>query len=259
MMNVVRGMEDAFSSYGISMVQGTINSNRQLPPIVARGEVDGVIIWPELGEVNPETLEVLRNYQRVYLMTGREKYLPGDRVLNNNERIGILAAKYLIRKGCDKLLQLDFSDPHRTRSAWIERWYGFEEYDPAVEARRLVLGLRSQDTVEMKFPDDERITDELRKAIFENGYNGIFFVCDSLAAMCYPLLRRLGIKIGTDIQVVSCNNERSILAGLDPMPASIDLRPEEIGRKAVEQLRWRLVHPQDKSKVMVEIEPVLNV
>jgi DNA-binding LacI/PurR family transcriptional regulator len=77
--------------------------------------------------------------------------------------------------------------------------------------------------------------------------------------MCYPLLRRLGIKIGTDIQVVSCNNERSILAGLDPMPASIDLRPEEIGRKAVEQLRWRLVHPQDKSKVMVEIEPVLNV
>jgi LacI family transcriptional regulator len=76
--------------------------------------------------------------------------------------------------------------------------------------------------------------------------------------MVYPLLKRLGVKIGTDVKVVSCNNERSILAGLDPMPASIDLCPEDIGRRAVEQLRWRITNPNDSSKIIIEVEPQLK-
>ncbi len=256
MMNVVRGIDEALASYGISMIQGVVNANRQLPPIVSGGGVDGVIIWPDLGEVSQSCLSVLRNYQRVYVMTGRERVLPGDRVLNNNEKIGILAAEYLVSAGCEKLLYIDFNDPHRARSAWMERWYGFDEYCGNIPARRVVMDIRSHETLDMKMSQENKVLETLRGVFAEKDfYDGIFFACDSLTAMIYPLLRRIGINIGEDVKVISCNNERSILAGLDPMPVSIDLHPEEIGAKAVEQLKWRLENQYDKNKVIVEIEP----
>ena len=260
MMNVVHGIEEALASYGMSMIQGTINSNRQLPPIVSRGEVDGVIIWPDFVDVSEETLEILNNYQRVYLMTGRERYLSGDRVLNNNEKVGVLAAEYLTLKGHRKILQIDFDDEHRSKSAWIERWYGFEEYSSTTEAKRLVVGIRSNETLQLTLPNEKSIFNSLKEVFGKDDYpTGIFCTCDSLTAMIYPLIQRMGIIIGKDVQIVSCNNERSILAGLDPLPASIDICPEEIGRCAVEQLRWRVANPDDTSKRIVEIEPRLVV
>jgi len=258
MMNVIRGIEDTLASYGMSMVQGTINSNRQLPPIVTRGEVDGVIIWPDLGDVSDETLHILRNYQRVYLMTGREDRIPGDRVLTNNGKIGVLAANYLLSKGCRNLLQIDLDDVHKTKSAWIERWYGFEAYSTKVSAKRMVLNIRLNELLDLKVDNEDEAVRSLQSAIQGEGVTGIFCSSDSLTAVIYPLLRKMGIEIGRDVELISCNNERSILAGLEPLPVSIDLCPEEIGRRAVEQLRWRVVNPYDTSRHIIEVEPMLN-
>ena len=61
-----------------------------------------------------------------------------------------------------------------------------------------------------------------------------------------------------DVELMSCNNERSILAGLDPSPLSIDICPEEIGHRAVEQLRWRVGNPCDTCRHIIEVEPMLN-
>lgn len=258
MMNVIRGIEDTLASYGMSMVQGTINANRQLPPIVSRGEVDGVIIWPDLGDVSDETIGVLKNYQCVYLMTGREDRIPGDRVLTNNGKIGVLAAKYLISKGCKNLLQIDLDDIHKTKSAWIERWYGFEAYSREVNAKRLVFNVRLNEILDLKIENKDEAKRSLQSVIQGYGVTGIFCVSDSLAAVIYPLLRKMGIEIGRDVELISCNNERSILAGLDPLPVSIDICPEEIGRRAVEQLRWRVVNPYDTCRHIIEVEPMLN-
>ncbi len=259
MMNVIRGVEDALASYGMSMVQGTINANRQLPPIVTRGEVDGVIIWPDLGDVSDETIGVLKNYQCVYLLTGREDRIQGDRVLTNNGKIGVLAANYLISKGCKNLLQIDLDDVHKTKSAWIERWYGFEAYSRNVNAKRLVLNVRLNEILDLKVDNENEVIRSLQSAMQGDGVTGIFCASDSLTAVIYPLLRKMGIDIGKDVELISCNNERSILAGLDPLPLSIDICPEEIGRRAVEQLRWRVVNPYDTSRHIIEVEPMLNL
>ncbi|MCF7974969.1 MAG: hypothetical protein K9N55_14220, partial [Phycisphaerae bacterium] len=64
-----------------------------------------------------------------------------------------------------------------------------------------------------------------------------------------------GIQPGRDLEIISCNNETSLLAGLAPRPISIDIQPETIGKKAVEQLRWRILHPDDESQITIEVSP----
>jgi transcriptional regulator with XRE-family HTH domain len=103
MLDVLHGIEETLAGHGMSMVQGAISSPRQLPPIVSRGEVDGIIIWPNLDGVPDEMIEALRRYKVVYVMTAVEERLPGDRIKNNNRQIGRIAARYLLDRGHRKL------------------------------------------------------------------------------------------------------------------------------------------------------------
>ena len=258
MMSVVRGIEETLAFYGMSMIQCVVNSNRELPPIITRGEVDGVIIWPSLDGASQETIQILSNYQRVYVMTGREKYLPGDRVLNDNEQVGILAANYLLSKGHSNLIQIDSSERDRHRSSWVERWYGFEETAANAIVNRVLLTIDANETLLPRVSNEQEICESLSDVLVgKNKPTGIFCTCDATTAIIYPLLRRIGINVGRDVEIVSCNNETSILTGLDPMPASIDICPEKIGAKAVEQLRWRIIHPDHEYRMLIEIKPRL--
>lgn len=260
MMSVMHGIEETLGSYGISMIQCVVNSTRQLPPIISRGEIDGVIIWPSLEGASHETIEILSMYPRVYVMTGREKRLPGDRVLNDNEQVGAIAANHLISRGHKSLVQLDYNDESREKSAWLNRWYGFSETaaNSGISVERVVLPVGTEDTVVMRFAEEPRVCDMLKAAMLgENKPTGAFSTCDALTAMLYPLMKRLGIDIGKQVEMVSCNNEQSILAGLDPLPPSIDIHPESIGRRAVEQLRWRIMNREHGYRISIEIMPEL--
>jgi hypothetical protein len=69
-------------------------------------------------------------------------------------------------------------------------------------------------------------------------------------------LQRGGIEIGPGkVEVVSCNNEKPYLVGLDPTPTEIDIRASSIGLRGVEQLVWRLEHPNVPERIVQTIEP----
>jgi hypothetical protein len=60
------------------------------------------------------------------------------------------------------------------------------------------------------------------------------------------------------VELVSCNNEQPHYAGLAAEPARIDIRPEAIGRRGVEQLMWRMRRgPEVPERVRVMVDPVL--
>ena len=61
----------------------------------------------------------------------------------------------------------------------------------------------------------------------------------------YPMLVQRGIRPGSDVQIISCNNEQSGLAMLSPRPATIDLGTDEIGRWAVTRLVNRIARPSE--------------
>jgi len=87
--------------------------------------------------------------------------------------------------------------------------------------------------------------------------DGVFVPGDGEAAIFHPLLLKHGLMPGKDLQLISCNNEHSHLAGLDPRPATIDIRFETIGRLGVSQLLWRIANPAVPGRARTTVEPVL--
>ena len=259
MLDVLNGIEECLASHGMSMVQGAISSDRQLPPIVARGGVDGVIIWPNLDGVPDETVEILRSFKVVYVMTAVEERLPGDRIKNNNREIGRLAAKYLHSKGHRKIGYITPSALMLQRNM-CDRWLAFSHFinEVGMETSKVVIEQSPTDLLDVDF-DREMLIHQAVKNLFssEQRPSGVFITCDSLTAKIYPILRSIGIQPGRDVEIVSCNNEVSLLAGLEPKPVRIDIQAEVIGRKAVEQLRWRIMHPEDESQITIEVQPKL--
>lgn len=261
MLDVVHGIEEALSAHGMSMVQGAISTGRHLPPIVSRGEVDGVIVWPNLDNVSEETIEILRNFKVVYVMTAIEERLAGDRVKNNNRQIGRMAAKYLLGKGHKRIGYITPTALDLQQNM-CERWISFSNLvaEKKAQAVQLVVQQSPTDLLEVDMDNDIAIQNSL-KSMFESEKSptGIFVTCDSLTAKIYPILKSMGIEIGKDIEIISCDNQVSLLAGLEPKPVSIDIQAQLIGKKAVEQLRWRIMHPDDDSQRTIEIQPKLLV
>ena len=87
---------------------------------------------------------------------------------------------------------------------------------------------------------------------------GLFVAEDHLLPAIDRALRSRGIEAGRDVEIIACNNERPHYAGLASPPARIDIRPEAIGRRGVEQLIWRMGGGADVAeRIRVMVDPVL--
>jgi len=141
-----------------------------------------------------------------------------------------------------------------------DRWLAFSHLieESKAEHAQLVIEQSPTDLLEVNVDRDKLIQKAIEELFHsDRAPTGIFVTCDSLTAKIYPILKSMGIQIGTDLEIVSCNNEISLLAGLEPKPVSIDIQAELIGKTAVEQLRWRIMHPNDDSQRTIEIQPKL--
>jgi LacI family transcriptional regulator len=257
MANVLHGIEEALASNGMSMVQGAVGAKRPLPPIVAKGGVDGVIVWPHLDDVSSKAIEILRGYKVVYVMSGASERISADRVRVNHGKVGRMAANYLSNKG-HKTIAYVTPSSLTSRINLCDRWGGFSSLakERGHNARQCVIEQSHYDLMEIDRDRDLLIQKTLKNFLNKGKHpTGMFVTCDALTAKIYPILKSLGIIIGRDLEIVSCNNESSLLAGLEPRPLSIDIQPEKIGARAVEQLRWRILHPEDESQITVEVSP----
>ncbi len=264
LIDLVHGIEQATSDNGLSLFQGVLSPDRPLPRFISQGQVDGLIIYPGLENMPDEYIEALKRYPIVFVLSGKDKYFLGDRVMCNHERIGKIAAEYLISKQHKSVVYLDLKGSSNYHPKLFSgRWSRFEELcrDEGVKAQRIEIPLTSEETL----MDGAKVKKILKNAITESILNipqefrptGAFTVFDSLTAVLYPVLQSCGITIGKSFDVISCNNEVSLLAGLHPRPATIDLQPETIGRRAFERMRYKVRHPKDEARVTLEVVPML--
>ena len=86
----------------------------------------------------------------------------------------------------------------------------------------------------------------------------LFAPDDSVGAMVARALTARGLQASRDISLMSCNNERSLLMGVYPSLTTIDVHAHEIGRRAVDQLAWRIRHCE-YSSMEVSLEPTMVV
>ena len=221
---------------------------------------------------NETMAEALRNFRGggVILFSNRvpycelEKAIPGIPVVrvmsapNNRpdcdnvdyDRIEVarLAARYLHEKGCKKVGYL--GGANLRRDAFL------------LAAKE--LGLRTVDAViEDLFLPDAR-SQVVNRAALQAGWakiagscpNGVFVFSDLATVSLYGLLAEQGIRPGKDLEIVSCNAEDMFLSLLNPRPATIDIRPAEVGARAVDTLIWRMEN-RDASPASLLIQPKL--
>ncbi|MEM9588199.1 MAG: LacI family DNA-binding transcriptional regulator [Planctomycetota bacterium] len=260
----IHGTESALASAGAEVLLADLPLADHVPQPLSRRQAHGVLAKGALqtmflDQVDPELVASLRKTPTVWFLGRPQGADWGDVVQSDDAAAGRLAAEYLLARGHRRMAILDPKPSHVTLSqrcasfAWhatnggahVEHLCG-----KRVNASKPTLPLKSVDDPE----SIERLVVRLLK--LRRKPTAIFVPADCIAAMAYRAFAGRGLTIGKDFSLISCNNELSLLAGLYPEVTTIDIRAQQIGRQAVDQLIWRLGHPNSPN-VSVSVEPRL--
>ncbi len=242
-MDVQRGVEEAARTLGLSMLLRNIPRGSSLREPLLHDRVDGVVLFG--WRLDMDLHRQLQDFPVVAVMGRTVPQLPCDLLTYDNRKIGLLAADYLLsrrHRACAFLgdpseegvfaerRQL-FADTILRHGGSVVAGWELERGEGAGHERevdRAFLG----PVLDRLFSSDPKPT-------------GLFISSDRITAAAYPLLYERGILPGRDVDIVSCNNEELLLANLHPRPATVDIHAEVVGYRAVEQLLWRIDHPQE--------------
>jgi DNA-binding LacI/PurR family transcriptional regulator len=185
-----------------------------------------------------------------------------DHILPDNQQIGVMAARYLIRRGHHHVAFLE-ATPRRMNFYDRGNSFCMAAQNAGLTVSRVTVNRQEVDEL---YPSIASVRTWLAEAVdqllkIDPRPTGLFVPSDRHTALTYQLLAERGVKIGSDkaaglIEVISCDNEQSRLEPLDPRPVSIDIGAVEIGRRAVRRLLIRLQHP-DESPVRILVPPKL--
>jgi DNA-binding LacI/PurR family transcriptional regulator len=235
-------------SVQVSLASGGVNlqllnwpSDGSLPPTA---DLDGVFVLGALDADATADLE-RRKLPVVWLMRAHSDAKGCfDHVFYNNDRVGVLAAQWVQRRG-HKLAA--FVNPRPRHGAFPARAERFAETLAAAGLRAELIvatvdGHSAEPLVERMLALSPRPT-------------AIFVPNDAQLPGLYRALALHGLRPMQDIDVIGCDNEESILACLSPRPATIDLNLDIVGRRAVEQMLRRILTDDRSAPVTVLIEP----
>ena len=256
MASVVAGVTRAAKDLDIRPVLDEMPDPTAITSIVRRREVDGAIVFVTAGVPDERLLPLREHVPVVWVMGGQGGAVEVDHVSADNVGIGRLAASYLADKRCETVAYIT-DHPSWQIMRLRGQAFGDASRDMAAQVTNYLVSNDSReresyggDVVAAQTLED--VVDRITRA--KPRPTGLFVPTDLLTTQVYPLLIQRGVRPGTDIQIISCDNEEERLAMLVPRPPSIDIRGEEIGRWAVRQLIQRIQHP-DEPAAQVQLAP----
>jgi len=253
--HVLHAAEEALAERGFNMIVGRLTDSDRLPPTVANGQVDGVLMhgYPPSNNM----AEVLQRFPTVWMLSQRRQHgYWGDRVAPDNQAIGRIAAEYLVERAHKHVAFFHSNTTHMGFEVRADSFVGWA-LESGVSTATIVSAPDAEHlTAEQQ--DSQQHLDYLVKRLLDMSPRptGLFVPRDTIAVKVYRSLREHHIEPGRDITLVSCDNN-SILAGLSPRPATIDIRPDVIGDRAVDQLIWRMENPTVPVRSICLVEPRL--
>ncbi len=260
----LQGIEGALAKHGGNLMLASIPRGDRVPPFLLEKRIEGLIIkGPNQGLLPPESecelLAHIYRWPRVWLM-GRLANAKGDHCNFDTDVAGRLVVEHLVTKG------------HR-RIAFMNPKPGQSQFEKVKTAFLAEAVRRNCDATSLESEPVERLVWPLPATTLQHKVNALverwarlpdearptalFVPSDRTAVQLYSALERRSLRVGVDVSVVSCNNEQSLLMDLHPAPTTIDVHAESIGRRAVDQLRWRIAHPDDTLPTQVLLEPTL--
>ena len=260
----VHGIESAVAAEGGTLMFANIPEGDRVPAFLTENRVAGVIVkGPNVGGLpSPEHNELLRHIYalpHVWLM-GQPSNARGDHCNFDQQAAGRLAAEHLHAKRHEHVAFLNPKPGHAQ----------FENVKKAFCARARELG-QQVDVFEPEQPppltwplpaiSSPAVVEQLVQrwaAQRRTGRATAFAVgADTTAVQMYSAFGKLGLQVGRDISLVSCNDERALVMGLTPPLTTIDVHADAIGRVAVARLLWRVTHPDQTASARILVEPAL--
>lgn len=254
---LLRAVSIASDEHDLSLTLNFISDPSHLPRRLFDLPLAGVLCHGD--QPGASGMAQLRSLPTVWLMANRHRPQWGDQVMPNNAVIGDMAGRYLIRQGHRRLAYLGAS-----RDSWSMRLRAFAFRKAAEDAGAVadVFDVAANSAGDFWSADGlaiaaERLVDRVLGA--SPTPTGLFIEEDRLLPVIDRAMRARGVRFGPggDVEVISCNDERPHYAGLPSLPARVDIRPEAVGRRGVEQLVWRMRNPEMPERVRVMVEPQL--
>ena len=262
----LQGIENTLSSHGRSLMIANIPNGDRVPPFLRDGSVAGVLLkGPNQGLLpSPEENELVRAIlavPHVWLM-GRPANATGDHCNFDTSTAGRLAVEHLHARGHRRVAffnpkpgQIQFERVKASfvaNAARLDLAWSIHEAELSGALTWPLPAITNQDKVDTLVDRWAAMPRATRPTAF-------FVPSDRTAVQLYSSLARRGLAVGSDVSVISCNNERSLLSNLHPGLTSIDIHADFIGRRAVDQLLWRIAHPLEPNTVQLLAEPTLVV
>jgi LacI family transcriptional regulator len=270
------GVSDAANALGANLTFGFVAdaisngspAGTSNPLKILEQPLDGLLLHG--AEPEGAIAERLAKLPTVWLMGNRNRPTWGDQVMPDNTAIGTLAAHYLLRR------------KHR-RVAYL----GLGGWSWSFGIRALAFSQICRDAdcavhelIASPFSNRDywggdllRAGEELVDQIFAlpTRPTGIFVSEDRLLPVVQAGLIERGVELAdsedmfdpTDespnqpMQVISCNNDARALPLRGPVPPSIDIASEAIGRRGLEHLLWRIAHADRTERFRMMISPTL--
>ena len=257
----IHGAESALSAAGANVLLSDLPRVDEIPRAVASQRVHGLVAkgalqGPLIDSADTELIDRLRKIPTVWFLGRPQGADWGDAVGSDDAEVGRLAAEHLLQRGHRRLAILDPKPGHVTLDG---RCASFTWHATQQGARvENVFGNASDWTLPLRSVNDVASVDKLvgRMLKLRSKPTAVFCPADCITAMVYRACMRRDIKLGKDLSLISCNNELPLLTGLYPEVTTIDIRAEQIGRQAVEQLIWRFLNI-DSASINVSVEPQL--
>ncbi|MFA6294702.1 MAG: LacI family DNA-binding transcriptional regulator [Victivallales bacterium] len=210
-------------------------------------KIDGAILFflPAL-QSQKQLLRELRSLPCVTIMGEAKENEFFDHVTYNNRNVGRLAAEYLLSKGHRKLLYMGIEND--AAPAFSGRRHSFISAVKKANAKafEVLADDLIDDSGKIQLPNVKAIGAAIDKIKRLPELPSAIFACaDIIAVGLYHTLKHHDIIPGKDVEIVGVNNDSILLNHLSPRPASVDIHSEDIGRKAVERLLWRLDNPKE--------------
>jgi LacI family transcriptional regulator len=242
---VVAGINRAANERDLQVLIDHVLDPAELNPSIRKGRFGGALTFVA-AHADRRLLDAVRQHMPVVRIMGEEMAADEfDQVGPDDIAVGRMAFRYLADKGCKRIAYVTTRPDHE---ALVVRAMGLriaasQVTEPSLQA--FVCGPSNFGSLFgsglFAGNDLESVAEAIARS--DSRPDGLFVSQDVEAIGLYPRLVQRGIRPGTDVQIISCNNEQSGLAMLSPRPASIDLGTDEIGRWAVTRLVNRIARP----------------
>jgi LacI family transcriptional regulator len=248
--HLLHGLESAVREAGLNLVVASADPGGVIPAALDPNRCDGVLLVGRPQGVSEPITQRLSNLPVVVLMRSQFKLeQPHDRVLYHNQAVGQLAARHLIERGHRRLAYFNI---HTAHTAYHARQAAFIE---AAEAEGCSVAPLQNESGSQAGARSTTAALVRQWRLLRPRPTGMFVISDHMLGDLYHEMRQAGLEPDRDVDVISCDNEAQFLDALHPRPATIDINLELVAKRGVDQLLWRLAHPQQESRLTVLIEP----